>query len=493
MLTYGFTRYETIAMQNDLVQPYDDLPELLSKAAKPSSVSDPARLMTNDFFAEQLGVSTDWLHSPEALAWLSGSAEPEHYNSVATAYAGFQFGQYNPQLGDGRALLLGELSSPTHERFEIQLKGAGRTPFSRGGDGRSALGPVIREYIVSEAMHVLGVPTTRALMALSTGDSVIRERSLPGGILVRVAPSHIRFGSFQYAAARGDVEALTALLTRSFELHYHTVPLAARNAPTLLRLVTERTAELIARWDTLGFIHGVMNTDNMSIGGLTIDYGPCAFQDQFSWEQVFSSIDTAGRYRYSQQPAIALWNLARLAEALLPLFKGTDSEVVAEAESILSDFMPTFERYRLTLYAQKLGLAVTPARFDDSIKPLLDYLEQKQLDFTLSFAYLESIARHDQSATTLITQASPELSVLDECSIVRSFTPIFSGPRVNPLLIPRNHLVEAAITAAETGDSSQCHTLFTNSTHPYDLGALSYQDLRPAKPGDWIGRTFCGT
>ena len=342
-------------------------------------------------------------------------------------------------------------------------------------------------------MHALGVLTTRALMALSTGDSVIRERSLPGGILVRVAPSHIRFGSFQYAAARGDVEALTALLTRSFELHYHTVPLAARNAPTLLRLVTERTAELIARWDTLGFIHGVMNTDNMSIGGLTIDYGPCAFQDQFSWEQVFSSIDTAGRYRYSQQPAIALWNLARLAEALLPLFKGTDSEVVAEAESILSDFMPTFERYRLTLYAQKLGLAVTPARFDDSIKPLLDYLEQKQLDFTLSFAYLESIARHDQSATTLITQASPELSVLDECSIVRSFTPIFSGPRVNPLLIPRNHLVEAAITAAETGDSSQCHTLFTNSTHPYDLGALSYQDLRPAKPGDWIGRTFCGT
>ena len=493
MLTYRFTRYETIAMQNDLVQPYNDLPELLSKAVKPSPVSGPARLMTNDFLAEQLGISTAWLHSPEALAWLSGSAAPEHYNSVATAYAGFQFGQYNPQLGDGRALLLGELSSPTHERVEIQLKGAGRTPFSRGGDGRSALGPVIREYIVSEAMHALGVPTTRALMALSTGDSVIRERALPGGILVRVAPSHIRFGSFQYAAARGDLEALAALLARSFELHYNTVPLAARNAPTLLRLVTERTAELIARWDTLGFIHGVMNTDNMSIGGLTIDYGPCAFQDQFSWEQVFSSIDTAGRYRYSQQPAIALWNLARLAEALLPLFNGADSEVVAEAEAILSDFMPTFERYRLTLYTQKLGLTVAPVRFDDGIKPLLDYVEHEQLDFTLSFAYLEAVARADQGAGDLILQASPEMELINDCDFVKTATQTFSGKRVNPLVIPRNHQVEAVITAAESGRWEHCQHLFEKTTQPYSISALSHQDLRPAKPGDWVGRTFCGT
>ena len=478
----------------NLSHTYLTLPSQLYRTCPPTAVSAPALLAYNAAFGNDLGLDEHWARSQEGIDFFAGNANRDTYASIASAYSGFQFGQYNPQLGDGRALLLGELVTGDGTAHEIQLKGAGPTPYSRGGDGRSALGPVIREYLMSEAMHSLGVPTTRALMALRTGDTVIRDRLQPGGILVRTAPSHIRFGSFQFAAARHDEEALHALLDLAFTRHYPMVTAELRTPQNLLKRVTEATAHLIAKWMSIGFIHGVMNTDNMSIGGLTLDYGPCAFQDAFSWQRVFSSIDTGGRYRYAQQPNIGLWNLARLAEALLPIWPGNESEKIAQAEAILHTFKPTFEHQRNALFAAKLGLRNDDTVFQTTIEPLLNFLEEYSLDFTLSFAHLEALSKGDVERLHLVQSALEEHEKLESFWHEGSFEQTQWQHNVtNPLVIPRNHQIEAAIKSAEQGDNQDTLRLITLYTSKSAQQTLTADDIRGPEPGEWIGRTFCGT
>ena len=469
-------------------------PHQLYKECKPTSVANPGLLGYNSQLGQELDISESWARSSTGLEFFAGNSMLEDYTSVATVYAGFQFGQYNPQLGDGRALLLGETQDSEGQVQELQLKGAGPTPYSRGGDGRSALGPVIREYLVSEAMHALGVPTTRALMALRTGDTVVRDRLQPGGILVRVAPSHIRFGSFQFAAARQDEEALKALLDLTFARHYPHIEAAFKTPQDLLGLVIERTALLVAQWMSLGFIHGVMNTDNMSIGGLTLDYGPCAFQDDFSWQRVFSSIDTGGRYRYAQQPNIALWNLARLAEALLPIWPGKEDQKIVEAEALLHTFAPTFEAHRSALFAAKLGLDNSQSGYQNTIEPVLNFLEEHSLDFTLSFALIEASSKCDMKRLNLIRAALPEHAKLEKFWSTGSYEQgNWQKDVINPLIIPRNHQIEAAITSSEQGNDSKASTLFALYTSTPLVETLTAEDIRGPEPKEWLERTFCGT
>ncbi len=480
-------------MQPLLAHNYSDLPASLSSACSPTPVKAPFLFASNKSLAETLGIDLDWFAAADAAEFFGGSSAHERYQSRATAYAGFQFGQYNPQLGDGRALLLGELQDVAGQTWEIQLKGAGPTPFSRGGDGRSAIGPVIREYLISEWMHSQSVPTTRALGALTTGEPVVRDRILPGGILIRVAPSHIRFGSFQYAAARQDNDALNALVALSFERHYPTHPPAHRTASTLLELVIDRTAELVARWFSLGFIHGVMNTDNMSVGGLTIDYGPCAFQDDFQWKRVFSSIDTRGRYRFDNQPPVALWNLARFAESLLPLLDDNESAAISLAEQALTNFESQFNAYRDAIFAQKLGLDSTLGSYDRICQPLLNLLQESRADFTLSFAYLEALTRSNTERVTLLERLLPQqdkLKAFWRTHLAEDAAYPQTGA-TNPLRIPRNHQIEQVIKAAETGDFAPFSALeraLLGETSEY-----SEEDIRGPKPQEWLNRTFCGT
>jgi uncharacterized protein YdiU (UPF0061 family) len=473
---------------------YLTLPKQLYQHCMPTAVSAPTLLAYNSELGQELGLAEELPNSQSRVDFFAGNAGSEHYASIATAYAGFQFGQYNPQLGDGRALLLGEIVDAKNTRQELQLKGAGPTPYSRGGDGRSALGPVIREYLVSEAMHTLRIPTTRALMALRTGDTVIRDRLQPGGILVRIAPSHVRFGSFQFAAARKDEEALRALMALAFARHYQDITADLQTPQQLLKLVTDRTAQLVAQWLSVGFIHGVMNTDNMSIGGLTLDYGPCAFQDDFAWQRVFSSIDTGGRYRYAQQANIALWNLARLAEALLPIWPGTDDHIVAEAEAVLNTFVPTFEHHRNSLFAAKLGLHHDLRVYQSTIEPFLNFLEEQSLDFTLSFALIEALSKGDHERLRLIRGALPQHARLESFWAEAAFEQgQWQGNAINPLIIPRNHHIEAAINSAEQGSDAEMSRLLRLYTSRPLLKDLSAEDLRGPEPGEWLGRTFCGT
>ena len=486
-------------MQPLLAHTYKNLPASLSSACSPTPVKAPFLFASNKSLAETLGIDLDWFGSADAAEFFGGASAHERYQGRATAYAGFQFGQYNPQLGDGRALLLGERQDVAGQTWEIQLKGAGPTPFSRGGDGRSAIGPVIREYLISEWMHSQSVPTTRALGALTTGEPVIRDRILPGGILIRVAPSHIRFGSFQYAAARQDLDALNALVDLSFVRHYPNHPLQQRTALALLELVIDRTAELVARWLSLGFIHGVMNTDNMSVGGLTIDYGPCAFQDDFHWERVFSSIDTRGRYRFDNQPPIALWNLARFAESLLPLLYDNESAAIALAEQALANFESQFNAYRETVFAQKIGMLGAVDTYQEITSPLLSLMQDSGADFTLSFSYIEALTRNHGARLTLLERLIPQhmklkrfwQSHLAHAATYTASTASTASAEVNPLRIPRNHQIEQVIKAAEAGDFKPFRALEYGL-----LGKTSEyleEHIRGPKPQEWLNRTFCGT
>ena len=321
---------------------YARLPERFYARRTPTPVAAPRLIRLNRALAEELGLDPDWLSGPEGLAALAGNGVPEGADPIAAAYAGHQFGQFVPQLGDGRAILLGEVVDRAGRRRDIQLKGAGPTPFSRRGDGRAALGPVLREYLVSEAMAALGIPTTRALAAVATGEPVARETLLPGAVLTRVAASHIRVGTFQFFAARGDVEGLRALADHVVARHYPEASDAANPYRALLEAVVARQAELVARWLLVGFVHGVMNTDNMSVAGETIDYGPCAFLDAYDPRTVYSSIDRTGRYAYGEQPRIALWNLTRLAETLLPLLAADETAAVSAAEAARAGYAPVF-------------------------------------------------------------------------------------------------------------------------------------------------------
>jgi uncharacterized protein YdiU (UPF0061 family) len=466
-------------------------------------VVSPRLIKLNRPLAAQLGLDPERLASPEGVEILAGKRIPDGADPIAMAYAGHQFGHFVPQLGDGRAILLGEVIDADGVRRDIQLKGSGPTPFSRRGDGRAALGPVLREYIVSEAMAALGIPTTRSLAAVMTGESVLRETALPGAVLTRVASSHIRVGTFQYFAARGDTEGVRRLADHVIARHYPQAANAERRYHALLEGVIARQAELVARWLLVGFIHGVMNTDNTSISGETIDYGPCAFMDHYDPGQVFSSIDQQGRYAYANQPRIALWNLTRLAECLLPLFSDDQDKAISEAQAALGDFAEKFSAAYQAGLRQKLGLFTARDGDEALVQDLLDAMAKGQADFTLTFRRLSDAALAPQGDAS-VRQLFADPTAFDEWA-VRWRQRIAEEPQdpaerlaamraVNPAFIPRNHRVEAVIDAAVARDDfAPFEELLTVLSEPYqDQPELAgYAD--PPKPEQRVLQTFCGT
>lgn len=537
---------------------YAQLPESFYSKTKPLPVKKPTLFQFNLSLAEDLRLDSS-INENTAVHYFSGNDIIEGSDPISMAYAGHQFGHFSPQLGDGRAILLGEVKDKNEVRYDIQLKGAGRTPWSRGGDGRSALGPVIREYLISEAMHKLGVPTTRALAAVTTGEDVVREKLTPGGILTRVAKGFVRVGTFQYFANQGKIEELKTLADYVIDRHYPEAKNAKKPYVALLSSVMDAQAQLIAKWMSLGFIHGVMNTDNMSITGETIDYGPCAFMDDFSHKRLYSSIDQQGRYAYQNQPQIGQWNLIRFAESLLPLFadyvteeQGKPEEVVVMyAQEVLNQYEGLYKHYWLNQMRQKIGIAPTanllsPEQvFEKSLKDgvaennsdsnaddndsenqdiddqtrakahqinandhamivrLLDIMQSGNADFTLTFHYLsqaldntdeldrarklfESSDDFDIWTEKWKSRLSDETSSIEEQQILMQV--------VNPIYIPRNHQVEAAIRAAEDhNDFSKFDELHSVLQNPYQNQEGLDEYMLPPTPEQVVHKTFCGT
>ncbi|HQY61600.1 MAG: YdiU family protein [Myxococcales bacterium] len=485
---------------------YARLFERMYARVSPTPVRSPTLLRVNRALAERLGVDAGALASAEGIAMLAGSAVPEGAEPIALAYAGHQFGSFVRQLGDGRAVLLGELVAPDGARHDLQLKGAGRTPFSRGGDGRAALGPVLREYLVSEAMAALGIPTTRALAAVATGELVHREEALPGAVLARVAASHLRVGTFEYFAAREDTEALRALTSHALARHYPGARPSAEpggEALALLERVIEAQARLVARWMGVGFVHGVMNTDNTSIAGETIDYGPCAFLDTYDPSRTFSSIDRGGRYAFGNQPRIALWNLTRLAEALLPLLAADERDAVRLAEGALEGYVPRFEAAYGEVLRAKLGLSQVGG--DDLLlaRDLLQRMAAGHVDHTRLFRRLCESARTpdaDAEAAALFDEPGAFLSWAEEWRRRLAEEPgtaearAEAMSRANPAFIPRNHRVEEALLAAREGDLEPFETLHAVLARPFDdQPEHAHLAAPPGAEFQEEYRTFCGT
>ena len=487
------------------------LPEPLWVACQPTPVAQPSLIAFNDALAAQLGMQTR--PDDATLAqWFSGNQLPPGAEPKALGYAGHQFGNFVPQLGDGRALLLGEVVDQQGERRDVQLKGSGRTPFSRGGDGRSPLGPVLREYLVSEFMAAVGVPTTRALAAVSTGERVVRQMAEPGAILTRVARSHIRVGTFQFAAVRRDEAVLKALADHVIARHYPETANADDPYLALLEAVTARQAALVARWMSLGFIHGVMNTDNCSIAGDTIDYGPCAFMEQFDPQKVFSSIDQGGRYAFNHQPGIAQWNLARFAETLLPLMRAEGDAAVEQATEVLRGFTARFGAEQRRLHADKLGLAPESDRAVALMEALEIQMHQGRMDMTATFDALTHYAKtlgaqalsadtsaHSQKEALLALTTQPDglATWLSDWENVQQASQqserLEAMRRANPVVIPRNHRIQAVIDAATEGDFEPFHTLLAAVTQPFDESEAARQLAAPATASEQVLRTFCGT
>jgi len=466
---------------------YAKLPERFFHAQPPMSVCAPARIRVNHGLADQLGISAEWLESEAGLAVTAGNLVPEGAEPIATVYAAHQFGNWNPQLGDGRALLLGEVLSTAGERFDVQLKGSGPTPYSRGGDGLAPLGPVLREYIVSEAMHALGVPTSRSLAAVTTGEDVMRETVQPGAVLTRVASSHIRIGTFQFFAARSDTEALVALAEHVMERHYPEAKESDEPYRALLGAVIEKTATLVSHWQQIGFIHGVMNTDNMLVCGETVDYGPCAFMDVYHPEQVFSSIDTAGRYAYQNQPDIAYWNLANFAQCLLPLLADSEAVAIEVAKAELDKFPGVFYEHHRRGMAHKLGLDMPSETSDDLTRDLLSLMATEQQDYTLTFTRL------GQSLAAGQLTALPE-AFGDWFAKWQSNAPdVQLMKATNPVIVPRNHQVEAVIQAALEDDFEPFHNLVDALKNPYSASLVDSPYAQPPADHEVVQRTFCGT
>ena len=462
---------------------YAALPDTFYARVKPEPVKAPSLIAINEPLARDLGI--DGLDDPNLAALFAGNAIPEGASPLAQLYAGHQFGQYNPQLGDGRAVLLGETIGTDGIRRDIQLKGSGRTPFSRMGDGRAWLGPVLREYVVSEAMHALGVPTTRALAAVRTGEVVVRERPLPGAVLTRVAQSHLRVGTFQVFAARGDIKALKTLFDYAVARHYPD----ATDPATFLNAVMRRQAALVAHWLSLGFIHGVMNTDNCSISGETIDYGPCAFMDSYHPETVYSSIDRYGRYSYAAQADIIVWNMAQLATALLHLMP--DPEASVEPFTAQIHAMPDMIRAEwLRRFGAKIGIAVPTQEDAALIGNLLTLMQTAKADFTNTFRGLVDGTARDQ----LDTSAEFDTWAAKwQARIASEDDPMGRMITANPVLIPRNHQIEAMIQSAVAGDDDPFTRLMTAYASPYEANP-DHADLRsPPAPEEVVQATFCGT
>jgi serine/tyrosine/threonine adenylyltransferase len=476
----------TIALQHRFA---DELPEL-AVGWRAEQAPEPRLLLLNEALATDLGLDPAWLRTADGIGLLTGNRVPEEAVPVAQGYAGHQFGGYVPRLGDGRALLLGEREGADGRVRDLALKGSGRTPFARGGDGLAAVGPMLREYVVSEAMHALAIPSTRSLAVVATGRQVQRETLLPGAVLTRVASSHLRVGSFQYAAASGDPEVLRRLADHAIARHHPAAASAEHPYLALFESVVDVQARLIAQWMLVGFVHGVMNTDNMTISGETIDYGPCAFMDAYDPETVFSSIDSWGRYAYGNQPAVAQWNLARFAEALLPLLADDQERAVAIATEALGGFTQRYQDTWSAGMAAKLGLPADAAA--PLVTDLLALLHASQVDFTSFFRHLGAAARGDAEPVRALFA---DLAGFDAWSAAWGA----AGPdpevmdRANPVYIPRNHLVEEALVAATAGDLTPVQQLLEVLARPYDERPGLERYAEPA-PGDFGSyRTFCGT
>lgn len=479
-------------MQIPFDNTYAALPERFFARVRPAAVTAPRLIKVNRVLAEELRLNADWLASDDGVRVLAGQTVPDQAAPIATAYAGHQFGHFVPQLGDGRAILLGEVVDRHGQRRDIQLKGSGRTPFSRNGDGRAALGPVLREYIVSEAMAALGIPTTRSLAAVLTGEKVMREAPLPGAVLTRVASSHIRIGTFQFFAARGDDDAIRQLADHVIARHYPDVRSEAEPYRALLACVIARQAQLVARWMQVGFIHGVMNTDNMSIAGETIDYGPCAFMDAFDPGTVFSSIDQNGRYAFGNQPRIALWNLTRLAECLLSLLADEQDKAIEIAKAELEKFSALFDDALMTGLLSKIGVS---GRDDEAglIGEFMRMLAESHVDYTLAFRRLCDAAdgRIDPLRDMFI-----DIAAFDAWAATWQQQRTLASAdmrEVNPAFIPRNHRVEAAIQAATRDDYALFEELLTVLSKPYDDQPQFAALAEPPKDDERVTQTFCGT
>ena len=465
-------------------------------------VSDAQLVVLNEALAVELGLDVDALRTPEGVAALVGQRIPVGTVTIAQAYAGHQFGGFSPSLGDGRALLLGELVDGDGRCRDVHLKGSGATPYSRGGDGKAALGPMLREHLVSEAMHALGIPTTRALAVVATGEPVTRELLLPGAILVRVAGSHIRVGSFQYAAAHGDTSLLQRLADHAIARHYPAAADAEQPYVALFEAVVEAQAALVAQWMLVGFVHGVMNTDNMTISGETIDYGPCAFMEAFNLATVFSSIDHGGRYAYGQQPRIAHWNLARFGEAMLPLLATELEPAVETANGVLATFAGRYEAHWLAGMRAKLGLATADSGDAELVSELLAVLEAQAVDMTSAFRALSSSSSSSGAGDAAMHELLADAAPFDVWaqrwrtrlgSEARPAVAVAAAmDRINPIYVPRNQLVEDALAAAVDGDLTPYEHLLAAVTNPFDKRP---GDERYALPSTLAApyRTFCGT
>jgi serine/tyrosine/threonine adenylyltransferase len=482
---------------------YARLPEHFFSRLSPTPVAKPRLIKFNESLAEELGVDTRGLRPDELAAIFAGNVLPLGAEPIAMAYAAHQFGNFVPQLGDGRAILLGEVVDRNGERRDIQLKGAGRTPFSRSGDGRAALGPALREYIVSEAMHALGIPTTRALAAVSTGERVFRDRPLPGAVLTRVASSHIRIGTFQYFAARGDREAVEGLAGYVIDRHFPEARDSERPVLALLETVAERQASLVARWMHVGFVHGVMNTDNTALSGETIDFGPCAFMDSYDPATTFSAIDEFGRYAYGNQPTIAQWNLARFAETLVPLLDPDPERAIELANEAISAFSSRFQDHWLAGMRDKLGLVRKEGGDLELAQALLRAMHENAADFTLTFRRLCDAAADEKADANVRALFANPAAYDSWASSWRSRLDAETvGPdaraqamrKVNPAFIPRNHRVEQALDAAiEYGDFSLFTELLTVLSRPYEDQAGFGGYANPPHADERVFRTFCGT
>lgn len=487
---------------------YAQLPPRFYAEIPPTPVPAPELLRVNPALADELGLDADWLASADGVAMLAGNRLPATARPIAMAYAGHQYANFVPSLGDGRAILLGELIDRDGNRRDVQLKGAGRTPFSRSGDGRAVLGPVIREYLLGEAMHGLGIPTTRALAMVATGEPVLRYGPEPGAILTRVAASHIRVGTFEYFARRGDLDAVRTLADYVIERHHPTLADAEQPYAELLASLAADQGELIARWLLVGFIHGVMNTDNMALSGETIDFGPCAFMDACNPAQVYSSIDHYGRYAYDQQPGIGRWNLTQLASCLLPLLDDDPTRAQDQARTALDAYGKHFTRAYYGGLRAKVGLIDAPgqdhAADDDLVADLLGRMASQRADFTNSFRHLSTVVLDDPATFEPFRALFADPAVGDEwiakwrVRLAQQAEPDAARQArmqaVNPAFIPRNHRVQEVIAAAtEHGDLTPFERLLAVISRPYESAPEHIEYMRPPAPHEVVEQTFCGT
>ena len=473
---------------------YTNLPEPFFSEVSPEPVASPSVVIVNKELASSMGLDFSSLSKKEQSALFSGNQLPKGSTPFAQAYAGHQFGHFTI-LGDGRAHVLGEHVSPEKVRFDIQFKGSGRTPYSRRGDGKAVLGPMLREYIISEAMHHLGIPTTRSLAVITTGESVMREAPLPGAILTRVASSHIRVGTFEFASAKGDIDLVSAILDYTIQRHYPDLDENKNKAIALIQAVMEGQADLIAHWMRVGFIHGVMNTDNMTLSGESIDFGPCAFMDAYNPSTVFSSIDHAGRYAYANQAKIAQWNIARLCETLLPLIDEDIDKAIEIAEEAINKFPAIYQEKWLDMMRSKLGLFGAQADDKELISELLNWMNNNHADYTNTFRKLS--AKRKPNGKLFEQKSFEDWYARWQARIEQNSEHLEDSiclmNKTNPSVIPRNHKVEEALEAANTGDFTPLNSLLAALNRPYEDRESLKPYQNPPEPTQRVYQTFCGT